>query len=175
MTFASLAHSRYSCRSYDATRPVEQVKLNQIIQTANLAPSACNAQPYRFFVLTGKMAKEIAQARSLGMNKFIENCPAFIVITEGEYNLTAKIGASLKNQDYRSIDIGIACAQIVLQAQDLGLASCILGMFDESKVQELLECRSRIRLIIALGYAATDAKVPAKKRKPIEEMATFHD
>ncbi|MFA5623438.1 MAG: nitroreductase family protein [Bradymonadales bacterium] len=174
MTFESLAKKRYSCRSYDANRTVEREKLDKIIETANLAPSACNAQPYQFFIVTGAKMKEVAEARSLKMNKFIEDCGAFLVICEGKYNFSARLGASMKDQDYRSIDIGIVCAHMVFQAHELGLGTCILGMFDENKVKKIIGCDNRVRLILAVGYPSSESRAPAvKKRKPIHEIAKY--
>ena len=106
-------------------------------------------------------------------SKFADDVPCFIVIREEEYNLTAALGSRVRNQDYRSIDIGIAAAQLVLRATDLGLSTCILGWFDEKKLQQLLDIRQRIRLVIALGYAKPEDPLRAKKRKEMDEMADF--
>ena len=53
MNFLEIAKSRQSCRSYELNRPVEQEKLNAVLEAARLAPSACNAQPYHFTVCRG--------------------------------------------------------------------------------------------------------------------------
>ena len=50
MNFTEIAENRQSCRSYDPTRPVEQEKLKRILESARLAPSACNGQPYHITV-----------------------------------------------------------------------------------------------------------------------------
>ena len=71
MNFLEIAQTRQSCRAYDEHRPVEQEKLDAVLEAARLAPSACNAQPYHLTVCRGEAAKAAAKACSgLGMNKF---------------------------------------------------------------------------------------------------------
>ncbi len=173
-TFDELVQSRYSCRSFDASREVTKETLKAILENANLAPSACNAQPYAFHVATGEAAAKVAEARDMGMNKFIENCPAFIAISEESYNLTAKVGSLMQKQDYRSIDIGIACSHIAYAAEERGLQSCILGMFDEKKLKKLFKTRQRIRLVIAIGYSDKERQTLPKKRKDFDAIVHWH-
>ena len=71
MDFLTIANHRQSCRSYDENRPVEQEKLDAILEAVRLAPSACNGQPYHLTVCQGDSAKEVAKATmGMGMNKF---------------------------------------------------------------------------------------------------------
>ncbi len=171
MKFTEYAEQRQSCRRFEQSLPVEREQLEQILTVTNLAPSACNAQPYNFAVVTGAKVMDVAKAtQSMGMNRFASDAGAFIVISESEYNRTAKVGAKIKHQDYRSVDIGIATAYICFAAMDQGLSSCILGWFDEKKLQNLLNCRDRIRLVIALGYAQADDPLRQKKRKDLNDL-----
>ena len=98
MNFLEIAQSRQSCRSYDENRPVEEEKLNAILEAARLAPSACNGQPYHFTVCCGETAKEVALAtRGMGgMNKFAVQAPVTIVISEKPYVKSAALGAKIK-------------------------------------------------------------------------------
>ena len=103
MDFLEIANARQSCRGYDETRPVEQEKLDAILEAARLAPSACNGQPYKFTVCRGKAAEEVALAcRGLGMNKFAVQAPIVIVVSEMPYVKSAAMGARVKNNDRRS-------------------------------------------------------------------------
>ena len=69
MNFMEIAKTRQSCRSYEETRPVEQEKLDAILEAVRLSPSACNGQPYHFTVCTGEAAKQVAAAtQGMGMN-----------------------------------------------------------------------------------------------------------
>ena len=103
------------------------------------------------------------------MNSFAKDVNAFAIVTEENYNLTAKIGSSVKDQDYKSIDIGISAAYFTAEATTLGLSTCIMGWFDEDKLKKYLGTRSRIRLVIAIGYAKDD-KLREKKRKTSDAL-----
>ncbi|MBE6944979.1 MAG: nitroreductase [Ruminococcaceae bacterium] len=174
MDYLEIARTRQSCRNYDATRPVEPEKLEAVLHAARLAPSACNAQPYHFTVAHGDKAQLVGECvRSMGMNGFTKNATAFLVIAEDAYNRTAALGAKVKDQDYRSVDIGIVAAYITDEAHTQGLGSCILGWFEEKKLQNLLNTTSRIRLVIALGYAAPEDTLRQKKRKDLTDLVTW--
>ena len=109
MDFSEIVHKRQSCRSYDSARDVEPEKVTAILEAARLAPSACNGQPYHFTVCRGETALAVAKATAgLGLNKFAVQAPVMIVVSEQPYVKSAAMGAKLKNNDYRSIDIGIA-------------------------------------------------------------------
>ena len=108
MDFQELIHTRQSCRSYDEEKTVEQEKMRFILEAAQLAPSACNGQPYHITICTGEKALEVAKAtQGMGMNKFASQAPVLLVISEENYVKTAALGAKIKGNDYRSIDIGI--------------------------------------------------------------------
>jgi len=174
MDFESLICRRQSCRNYDRARPVSREALLSCLEAARLAPSACNAQPYHFTVVQGEAADQVgALTRSMGMNGFTKDVSSFIVISEAAYNRTAAAGAKLKDQDYRSVDIGITTAYLTARATELGLDSCILGWFDEKKLCDLLDIKDRIRLVIALGYAKDGDPIRAKKRKSLEELVSW--
>ena len=166
MDFQRLVLHRESCRAYDSARAVEDEKLRLVLEAARLAPSACNAQPYRFTVCRGELAKEVARATTgMGMNRFALDAPILLVISEDDYNKTAALGAKLKGNDYRSIDIGIAASHLTLAASDLGLSTCILGWFDDRKIRELCALSHPVRLVVTLGYAKEDKAPREKKRK----------
>ena len=175
MNFMEIANQRQSCRSYDPNRPVEQEKLNAILEAARLAPSACNGQPYRLTVCTGQKAQEVALAtRGMGgMNKFAVQAPVMIVVSEAPYVKSAALGAKLKKNDYRSIDIGIMTAYLTAEATAQGLSTCILGWLDDEKIRTLCGTDSTTRLVITLGYASEEDKLRDKKRKSLDELVRY--
>ena len=175
MNFLEIAAQRQSCRKYDETRPVEEEKLNAILEAAMLSPSACNGQPYHFTVCRGEIAKEVALAtRGMGgMNKFAVQAPVVIVISEKPYVKSAALGAKIKNNDYRSIDIGIATAYHTAEATAQGLSTCNLGWLDEPKIHDLCNLDGTARLVITLGYAAEDDTLRKKVRKDLTELVTY--
>ncbi len=172
MNFFELIEKRQSCRGYSESKEVEQEKLDAILEAARLAPSACNGQPYHFTVCRGEAAKKAAKAtQSMGMNKFATQAPVLIVISEEKYVKSAALGAKVKGNDYRSIDIGITTAYLTAAATELGLSTCILGWLDDEKLREICSVKYPVRLVITLGYAKDDT-VREKKRKSREELVT---
>ena len=175
MDFLEIANARQSCRSYDETKAVEPEKLQKVLEAARLAPSACNGQPYTLTVCTGEKAKEVALlTRGMGgMNKFAVQAPVCIVVSEGAYVKTAALGAKVKGNDYRSIDIGIMVAYLTAEATAQGLSTCILGWLDDEKIRAVCGTNSATRLVITLGYAAEGDKLRSKKRKELGEFVRF--
>ena len=173
MDFSEIVHKRQSCRSYDSARDVEPEKVTAILEAARMAPSACNGQPYHFTVCRGETALAVAKATAgLGLNKFAVQAPVMIVVSEQPYVKSAAMGAKLKNNDYRSIDIGIATAYLTARATELGLSTCILGWLDDAKIRELCDRDQPVRLVITLGYAKEDDKLRQKKRKELSELVS---
>ena len=173
MNFYEIAQNRQSCRSYDALRPVEEEKLSAILESARLSPSACNGQPYHFTLCRSENAKAVAKATTgMGMNKFAADAPVLLVISEKPYVKSAAVGAKLKKNDYRSIDIGIAAAYITAEATAQGLGTCILGWFDDDEIREICDLDGAVRLVITIGYPKADDKLRPKKRKEMDELVT---
>lgn len=171
MNFTEIAENRQSCRKYDSARMVEKEKLDRILASARLSPSACNGQPYQITVCKGETAKKVAKAtQGMGMNKFATDAPVLIVLSEMPYVKTAALGAKVKNNDYRSIDIGIVSAYITAEATAQGLDTCILGWLEDAKIREICGLDGAVRLVITLGYASRDDKLRVKKRKDITEL-----
>ena len=171
MNFTEIARARQSCRRYDPDRSVEQEKLDAILEAVRLAPSACNGQPYRLTVCRGETAKAVAKATmGMGMNRFAAQAPVLIVISEEAYVKTAALGAKVKGNDYRSIDIGIAVAYLTAEAAAQGLGTCILGWLDDEKIRTLCGLSRPVRLVVTLGYAADTPR--EKKRKNITELVS---
>ena len=171
MNFMEIAQARQSCRRYDPDRSVEQEKLDAVLEAVRLAPSACNGQPYHLTVCRGETAQAVAKATmGMGMNKFAAEAPILIVISEEAYVKTAALGAKVKGNDYRSIDIGIAAAYLTAEAAAQGLGTCILGWLDDEKIREICGISRPVRLVVTLGYAADTPR--EKKRKKLDELVS---
>lgn len=172
-----LIKSRQSDRKY-SNKPVEREKLERIIEAGRMAPSACNAQPWKLIVVTDpELIKRIAEATSskvIGINTFVSQAPVQIIIVREKPNLTSKIGATIKEKDFSLMDIGIVSENICLQSQAEGIGSCMIGWFDEKKVRKLLGIPrvKRVELIITLGYSLSDKR--EKKRKPAADTVSFN-
>lgn len=175
MDFNQLITLRQSCRNYNGQK-VPEDKFCEVLKSATLSPSACNSQPWKYYVVTNDKAVE--QMREFvkigGRNKFADNCPAFSAVVEQKAKLLP--GASdLDQQKFAQMDIGISVAHYCLSATSLGLSTCIMGCFDENKIKELLNIPKdlTVRLVIATGYAAEDDKIRTKTRKPLTETVEF--
>lgn len=170
MSFQTLVEKRESCRNFNGNK-VMLKDLEHLIKWVRLAPSACNGQPWHFSIITeNDVLIDIAKH----MQAFNKDAGALIVITEQNSKVITRAGEIVKNQCYRSIDIGIAAAYLTLGATELGISSCIIGWFDEKAIKKRLgiPSKKRVRLIISLGY--TDVKtLRPKKRKTLEEISTF--
>ena len=176
MNFLEIAQARQSCRAYDEAKTVESEKLEAILEAARLSPSACNGQPYHITVCQGQASQEVALAcRGMGLNKFATQAPITLVISEMPYVKSAAMGAKLKNNDYRSIDIGIVTAYITAEAAAQGLSTCILGWLDDSRIREICDLKYPVRLVITLGYAREGDPLRTKKRKSMEELISWKE
>jgi nitroreductase len=178
MNFLELVKSRQSDRSYDSNRPVEAEKLEYIMETVRLAPSACNAQPWKFIVVNEPvLVKETAFCvadKVLGMNHFAFQAPVFIVVLEEAANFTSNLGSKVKQKHFPHMDLGIAAAHITLAAAEQGLGTCIIGWFNEKKLRSTLDIPSSKRpvLVITLGYSTQTLR--EKKRKKSEDVVSYN-
>lgn len=175
MDFLQLAASRQSDRAYEH-RPVEREKLERILQAACLAPSACNAQPWKFVVVDDpELARRVGKAAAgLGMNRFAKEAPVHILIVEESMNVTSFLGSKIKDKYFPLIDIGIATAHITLAAESEGLGSCIMGWFDEKEIKQLvgIPAGKRLLLDVAVGYAAKPKR--KKSRKALDKVVSYN-
>ena len=173
MNFTEISENRQSCRSYDPQRQVEQEKLDRILESARLSPSACNGQPYQITVCRGQAAQKVAKAtQGMGMNKFASDAPVLLVLSEKPYVASAALGAKVKQNDYRSMDIGILAAYITAEAAAQGLGTCILGWFDDDAIRKICNLDGAVRLVITIGYPKEDSKLRPKKRKEMDELVS---
>jgi nitroreductase len=169
--------SRQSDRKY-SKQPVEKEKLDRILEAGRMAPSACNAQPWKFIVVIDRelIAKitDAASAKLTGMNSFVSQAQIIIVVVREKPNFSSKVGGTIKNKDYSLIDIGIATENICLQAKAEGVGSCIIGWFDERMLRKILSVprSKRIELIITLGYSLSEQR--EKRRKPAAETVSYN-
>ena len=166
-SFLELAQARQSDRAFIPGKRIEHEVLERIVEAARMAPSACNGQPWHFTVITDEqLLPEVGRATaSLGMNGFVKDAAALVLITHEGTNITSKIGSGIKDKDFPIMDLGIASAYITLAAEDEGIGSCILGWFDEKKIKELagIPQKKRLMLIISLGYASKPKRNKVRK------------
>ncbi|MHC1775574.1 MAG: nitroreductase family protein [Lentimicrobium sp.] len=179
MNFSELINARQSVRRY-ATTPVESEKINRCLDSARLAPSASNSQPWKFIVVNQEpLRSEVAKATFTDIqliNKFTLQAPVMVVMVIEKAKLVTRLAMLVKKKEWPLIDIGIAAEHFCLQATELGLGTCMIGWFDEKKLQKLLGIPSgkSIGLVISLGYAEEGYRLRIKVRKSMEEMAVWN-
>ncbi len=173
MKFSELVQQRFSARKY-IDKPVEREKINQCLESARLAPSASNSQPWRFFVVDDPdLVQSVAvetYSKLIAFNKFVSNARAIVVMLIEKPKLITQIGGKIKNKEYPLIDIGIAAGHFCLQATELGLGTCMLGWFNEKAIKEILNIpkNKTIGLLISIGY-------PDYKNQPVKNRKSFDD
>ncbi|HBA61256.1 MAG TPA: NAD(P)H nitroreductase [Elusimicrobia bacterium] len=172
-----VASARRSIRKYKDI-PVEREKLELCLEAARLAPSACNAQPYRFIVLDEPaLKKKFCDAAFSGVHSacaFAAAAPVMVLVVADTGKLTAWLGNQVQGTNFRLMDIGIAAEHLVLAAAEQGLGTCWLGWFNAKAGAKAigLGAGKKIEILISVGYPA---EAPAQRpRKPKEEMITYN-
>ena len=159
---------------------MEREKLIQCVQSAQLAPSAENVQPWRFCIVDDPATKKkLADAAFAGIyraTRWAERAPVLVVIFAQPDILANRIGKQMTGINYYLIDIGIAGEHFVLQAEELGLGTCWIGWFHAKRAKKALGVPHSYRAVemLALGYAAEDYK-RTRKRKSINEIHFYNE
>ena len=169
MNFAELSAARYSLRKF-ADTPVEQEKLDLILEAGRSAPTAHNNQPQRIFVLRSPEALEKAD----GCTAAHFHPPVMLVIA---YDPAVSWKREHDGKDHGEIDAAIAVTQMMLQAADLGLGTTYVGMFEPEKLIAVFpEMAGLVPIaLLPLGYPAENAR-PSRlhaDRRPVEELAAY--
>jgi nitroreductase len=157
---------RYSCRAY-AERPVEEDKLERILEAARLAPSARNEQEWRFIVVRERATREKLQVAANNQS-FVAQAPVILVCCglNPEYRMRC-------GQATAPIDVSIAMEHIALQAVREGLGTCWIGSFYPDQVRPLLGIPEEAAIVelMTLGYPA-DRPRP-KSRLPLDDIVCY--
>jgi nitroreductase len=174
--FLEHALRRQSCRAF-ADKAVEHDKLVKCVTAGGLAPSACNSQPWSFVIAeTPDKVKAVAECgQSLnGNNPFLSGAGAFIIVLEEYARLMPAISGFIDSQTFADRDAGGAVSYVCLEAESLGLGTCIIGLYDRPALYKLLNIPEgkRFAAFIAVGYPQSD-KIRPKVRKPLDEIARF--
>lgn len=164
--------SRRSVRQFRSDREVTDEELNRILHSAVMAPSAGNAQCWRFVVVRGADVKK-RLATEAGHQHFINQAPLAIVVCADLARAHENYGARGENT-YALQETAAAIQNMLLAARSMGLGACWVGSFDERKASEILDLKKSIRpvAIIPIGAAAEPAKrVPP--RRNVKEVVDY--
>jgi len=166
MSFLELASKRYSGRAYKDD-PVEEEKLQQVLEAVRLAPTACNLQPFQFIVIHTK-GKEAALKRIYSASWFVE---APIVICA--CGIPSQSWVRQDGKNYCEVDVTIAMDHLILAAADLGLGTCWIGAFNPDAAREMLGLPDNVEPIAftPLGYPAD--QLGYKSRNPLSKLVRY--
>jgi len=158
---------RRSVRSY-LDKPIEEEKLNAILEAGRLAPSASNRQEWRFVIVKNReVRKKLGEAAN--EQSFVGEAPIVIVacaVTDGHVMSCGQL--------CYPIDVAIALDHISLAAVEQGLGTCWIGAFNESKVKEILGIPKKVRVVelMPLGYPAARME-REKNRLPFKKIVKY--
>ncbi|MDD5626501.1 MAG: nitroreductase family protein [Patescibacteria group bacterium] len=165
MDVTQAIRERRSIRRYKAD-PVPEEKLNKILEAARLAPSAHNAQDWKFIVVRNT---EIRKKISIVANQsFIAEAPVVIAAVA----LNPKSLMSCEVPAY-AVDLAIAVEHMALQATAEGLGACWIGSFDQKKVEAILKVPEKYKIVALLPIGVPDETPAAKPRKNITEIVCW--
>lgn len=152
MEFEKVIENRYSVRAY-LDKKVEDEKIEKLLHAGIIAPTAKNTQPLKIYLLKSEDALKTANEFS----KNIRNASLVFVMC---YDKDTECVSELNGIRFGEQDICIACTHVMLEAYNIGLGSCWVGMFDKVKCKELLDIPSNIEpvCLLTVGYEAKDSK-----------------
>ena len=163
MDFYEVIKTRRSIRKYQ-DRPVEEDKVQRILEAARVAPSAANRQPWQFIVVrTEKIKKEFQRAYN---RNWFWQAPLVICACGREKEAWRRSDG----KTYVDVDVAIAMDHLILAATAEGLGTCWIGAFNPSEVRRILNFPDELEPIALtpLGYPASSPK--PTYRKPLEEI-----
>jgi nitroreductase len=163
MEYLELIKKRHSVRAYK-TAPVEEEKLERVLEAARLAPTAANRQPFRLVVVPTK-GREVELRRIYGRDWFTQ---APLVV--GICAVPAEGWSRRDGKNYADVDATIAFDHLILAAHDLGLGTCWIAAFDPAAAREVLGLNEGEEPLAftPLGYPADEGR--PKKRRPLGEL-----
>jgi nitroreductase len=166
MEFSELIRKRYSVRAYKPD-PVEEEKLEKVLEAMRLAPTATNNQAFQFLVIhTEGREKEL---RRIYKRQFFTDAPLVICAA----GIPAENWVRKDGKNYNDVDVAIAMDHLILAATNEGLGTCWIGAFDAQAAKEVLGLPEGVEPIVftPLGYPAGEPK--AKKRKDLSELVRY--
>lgn len=158
MDVSSAIRARRSIRKYEKREIPEDV-LEDLLDSARLAPSSNNSQRWSMVVVTDQTTKDRLVPVS-GNQKFVGTCSAYLV------------GVAEPGAYYSMVDMTIALDHLSLRAVELGLGTCWIGDFEPDKVKAILGIPKdrEVPICMTVGYPALSPA--ARKRKKLSEI--FH-
>ncbi len=175
MNFNELILKRESCRAFSG-ESVSKDDLTLIVDAGRFSPSARNRQPWDFYVVSGNKTDDVRKAvQFYGGNLFTDKAAAFVAVVKNE--VESNIPSNLPQRNFVECDLGMAMVSMAYQAADIGLGTCILGMFNEDMIKSAVgidgDTRT-VKLVLAIGVPESKS-VRTKMRRDADDVAHFVD
>jgi nitroreductase len=170
MEFSQLITRRYSVRAYRPD-PVEDTKLQQVLEAARMAPTAANRQPFQIIVIHTEGRKTELQ-RIYHRDWFSQ--PPLLLCAVGVPSQSWVRSADQRR--YLDVDVAIVMDHLILAAAELGLGTCWIAAFNARAAREILQLPDEVEPLIftPLGYPDSEADPPGmKERKPLAELVRY--
>ncbi|HID11994.1 MAG TPA: nitroreductase [Candidatus Latescibacteria bacterium] len=166
MEFYEVIRKRSSIRKYQE-KPVEEEKLQRILEAARLAPSAANRQPWHFIVVKDPKVKE--ELKAAYRREWFYTAPV-IICACGDPSAAWVRADSVS---YLDVDVAIAMEHLILAAAAEGLGTCWIGAFDEQAAKRALCVPDHIKVVAMtpLGYPAEGKR--ERRRRFLEEIVHY--
>ena len=170
MTFLELASTRYSVRAYKAD-PIPQETLDTILQAGRIAPTACNYQPQKIFVVQNpELRAKLAECSPCTFD-----APTILVVC---YDKDREAESRMMpGYTFGEMDSTIVCTHMMLQAWELGIGTCWVGLFNDDAVSKALDLPENLQVaaLLPMGYPADGSKPSVKHSdiRPAEETIVY--
>jgi nitroreductase len=159
MSLLNVIFNRASVRRY-TSEPVSEETLRNVLEAGRRAPSAMNAQPWHFIVVTEqKLKDQLSEHRWTG---FVKDA-AFVMVGCGE-----------KKSRWSTVDVAIALQNMVIAAEAQGLGSCWIGDFDQTELKEMLGIPDNLRVIALVSFGYPAEKPAPRNKKNLEEIVHYN-
>ena len=178
MTAKECILGRRSIRKFKADA-VDHELLKQIVETASYAPSWKHTQITRYIVVEGALKDKIATEGTTiypGNGTIIQNAPALVAVTviknRSGYERDGSFSTD-RGDGWQMYDAGVASQTFCLAAHEAGLGTVIMGLFDRSTVEALLQLPDDRELVALIPIGYPDIEPEAPKRKPVDDLISF--
>ncbi|MCB2173592.1 nitroreductase family protein [archaeon] len=177
MRFNELAQQRRSIHHF-TDEPVTDEELETVLEAARWAPSAGNAQPTRFLVISDELNREMVWESTTGIEgvtpqNFIKKAPVHIIVLADTRAYKGK-QSSLFMERFLFQDTSAATMNLLLAVSDTGLGACWVGMFRDEALRESFNIPTTLKPVAIIPVGHTESKEKPRPRKPLTELV-YHE
>jgi len=169
MEFREILENRKSTRAFTGDS-VTCEQLDILLDAAVNAPNACNAQSWRFYVVTDPETKAKFASEQICF-PWVAEAPVVFVLCADSSWLRGRFGD--RAEMFVLQDTALAAQNMLLAAAEMGLGGCIIGAFDSDKCRALLQIPENLGIHMLLPIGEASAEVPLRARKSIDSVTTY--